>query len=151
MKSSNLTTVPITMQNQLYNTHPVANKNVQNQRINGSKCFYYKCFKKKKKNHLPKSVVLLTPLITNPFLDWKIQTGTHILLTKNLKPKTQKQEASTKAKMKQNHTTHTDIYIYIYKIKQQIGYRNIESLKQKSLNASSKFEDFVLLGLLFLP
>ena len=28
---------------------------------------------------------------------------------KNQKPKTQKQEASTKAKMKQNHTTHTDI------------------------------------------
>ena len=60
-QSSSLTKVPRTMQNQLYNTHPVANKNVQNQRINGSKCFYYKCFKKKKKKkipHLPKSVVL---------------------------------------------------------------------------------------------
>ena len=68
-QSSSLTTVPRTMQNQLYNTHPVANKNVQNQKINGSKCFYYKCFKKKKKTHLPKSVVLLTPLVTNPFLD----------------------------------------------------------------------------------
>ena len=48
-QSSRLTTVPRTMQNQLYNTNLVANKNVQNQRINGSKCFYYNCLKKKKK------------------------------------------------------------------------------------------------------
>ena len=50
-QSSSLTTVPRTMQNQLYNTNLVANKNVQTQRINVSKCFYYKCFKKKKKKN----------------------------------------------------------------------------------------------------
>ena len=64
---------------------------------------------KKKKTSFAQISCILTRLITNPFLDWKIQTGTHIVLIKNQKPKTQQQEASTKAKMKQNHTTHTDI------------------------------------------
>ena len=59
-QSSNLTTVPKTMQNQLYNTHPVANKTYKIKEYMEANVSTLNASKKKKKTHLPKSVLLKT-------------------------------------------------------------------------------------------